>query len=149
MRAWQVSMSPLHAEYGTSKRKWVGVPFNLGPDDIDDLVRQAGNVLVAQVDGDARLLLLQFPWCLGSGAVVDVLAGVFKSRLGQRHDLVIRDGRGRVVAHGERGTLWAQRFGLVACYCRIHAVRVDSDGELEPGKEHLLHFVTGVGCRCR
>jgi len=78
------------------------VPFNLSPDDINDLVRQAGNVLVAQVDGDARLLLLQFPRRLGSGAVVDVLAGVFKSRLGQRHDLVVRDGRGRVVAHGER-----------------------------------------------
>ena len=82
----------------------VYVPLNLGPDDIDDLVRQAGNVLVAQVDGDSGLLLLllQFPGRLSGRAVVDVLAGVLEGGLCEGHDLVVRDGRGCVVAHGER-----------------------------------------------
>lgn len=57
---------------------------------------------MAQVNRNAGLLLLQFPGRLGGGAVVDVLAGMLKGRLGQGHDLVVRDGRGRVVAHGER-----------------------------------------------
>jgi hypothetical protein len=38
-------------------------------------------------------------------AVVEVLAGVLKGRLGQGHDLVVRDGRGRVVAHDERARI--------------------------------------------
>lgn len=80
----------------------VHVPFNLGPDDIDDLVRQAGNVLVAQVNGNAGLLLLQLARRLCGSAVVDVLAGVLEGRLGECHHLVVRDGRGRVVAHDER-----------------------------------------------
>jgi hypothetical protein len=81
------------------------VPFNLGPDDIDDLVWQAGDVLVTQVNRNTGLLLLQFPGRLGGGAVVEVLAGVLKGRLGQGHDLVVRDGRGRVVAHDERARI--------------------------------------------
>jgi hypothetical protein len=80
----------------------VMVPLDLVPDDIDDLVRQAGDVLVAQVNRDARLLLLQLPGRLGGGAVVDVLAGVLEGRLGQGHHLVVRDGLGHVVAHCER-----------------------------------------------
>jgi hypothetical protein len=67
----------------------VYVPFNLCPDNIDDFVRQAGNVLVAQVNRNARLLLLQLSRRLGGDAVVDVLAGVLKGRLGQGHDLVV------------------------------------------------------------
>jgi hypothetical protein len=78
------------------------VPFNLGPDDIDDLVRQAGNVLVAQVNRNTWLLLLQFPGRLGGRTMVNVLAGVLKGRLGECHHLLVRDGRGRVVAHDER-----------------------------------------------
>lgn len=37
-----------------------GAPLDFDPDDINDLVGQAGYVLVAKVDGDAGLLL-QFP----------------------------------------------------------------------------------------
>jgi hypothetical protein len=73
-------------------------PLNLGPDHIDDLIRQAGNVLMAEVDGDSGLLLLQFSGCrLGGGA--DVAAGMFECGLRQFDNLGVRDGRGRVVAH--------------------------------------------------
>jgi hypothetical protein len=73
-------------------------PLDLGADHIDDLVRQAGNVLVAEVDGDAGLLLLDFSWGgLGGGA--EVAAGMFESGLCQRNNGVVGDGRGRVVAH--------------------------------------------------
>lgn len=106
------------------------VPFNLGPDDIDDLVREAGNVLVAQVNGDARLLLQLAGRICGGGPVGDVLAGVLEGGLGEGHDLVVGDGRGRVVAHGERaGTRSARGEGGEAGGC-IHAVRRDSDGEV-------------------
>lgn len=79
-----------------------GAPFNLGADHVNDLVGQAGNVLVAEVDGDARLLLQFARGGVGGGAVGDVLAGVLEGGLGEGHDLVVRDGRRRVVAHGER-----------------------------------------------
>lgn len=37
--------------------EWVGGgPLDLGADDIDDFVGEAGNLLVAEVDGDAGLL---------------------------------------------------------------------------------------------
>lgn len=109
---------------------WPGdAPLDLGTDHVDDLVRQAGNVLVAEVDGDAGLLLLL---CLllrlrlgrllaiargirggvACAALGDVLAGLGEGGLGQGHDLVVRDGRGRVVAHGRgRGRAGA---GLMA-----------------------------------
>lgn len=78
------------------------LPLNLGMDDIDDLVGQAGNVLVAEVDGDAGLLLLQLAGRLGGGTVVDVLPRMLKGGLCEGHDLVVGNGRGRVVAHGEQ-----------------------------------------------
>jgi hypothetical protein len=77
-----------------------GAPLNLCADDIDDLIRQAGDVLVAEVDGDAGLLLLQFAGRgLGGGALAEVAAGVLEGGFGEGHDLVVGDGRGRVVAH--------------------------------------------------
>jgi hypothetical protein len=73
-------------------------PLDLGADHIDDLVRQARDVLVAEVDGDAGLLLLDFSrGALGGGA--EVAAAVVEGGLCEGHDLVVRDGRGRVVAH--------------------------------------------------
>ena len=79
-----------------------GAPLNLRPDHIDDLVRQAGNILVAKVNGDAGLLLLELARCrLGGGP--DVAARVLEGGLGEDHHLVVRDGRRRVVAHCERG----------------------------------------------
>lgn len=62
----------------TSQRIFSGgaqqsVPLDLQADDIDDLVRQACYVLVAEVDGDAGLLLLQFPGSIWA-TVADVLA---------------------------------------------------------------------------
>jgi hypothetical protein len=55
---------------------------------------------VAEVDGDAGLLLLHVAGRrLGGGALADVAAGVLEGGLGQGHDLVVRDGRGGVVAH--------------------------------------------------
>ena len=87
-----------------ARRAGARAPLNLGADDIDDLIRQAGNVLVAEVYGDAGLLLLQLSRCgLGGGALADVAAGVVEGGLGEGHDLVVGDGRGRVVAHRERG----------------------------------------------
>jgi hypothetical protein len=81
-------------------------PLNLGADHIDDLVGQAGNALVAEVDGDARLLLLLLEVARGTGygvvagaALGDVLAGLGEGGLGEGHDLVVRDGRVGVVAH--------------------------------------------------
>jgi hypothetical protein len=45
------------------------IPLDFGAYDVDDLFGQTGNVLVAQVDCDAGLLLLQLARCLGSGAM--------------------------------------------------------------------------------
>lgn len=78
-------------------------PLDLCADDIDNLIGQAGNALVAEVDGDAGLLRLQVAGgrgCLCS-AVVDVVAGLFEGGLCEGHDLVVGDGRGHVVAHGD------------------------------------------------
>jgi hypothetical protein len=98
----KVSMSPSHVPSSAEAR--AGQPLNLGADHIDDLVRQAGNVLVAQVDGDARLLLLHVAGGgLGGGTLADVAAGMLEGGLGQGHNLVVRDGRGGVVAHCGRG----------------------------------------------
>jgi hypothetical protein len=84
------------------QRREAGAPLDLGPYHVDDLVWQAGNALVAEVDGDAGLLLLQLAGRrLGGGA--QVAAGVLEGGFGQGHDLVVRDGRGRVVAHCGRG----------------------------------------------
>jgi hypothetical protein len=66
---------------------------------------------VAEVDGDARLLLrllllllLEVARGTGDGvlagaALGDVLAGLGEGGLGEGHDLVVRDGRVGVVAH--------------------------------------------------
>jgi len=88
--------------------EWRGnTPLDLGTDHIDDFVGQAGDVLVAKVYGDARLLrLLRLQVSRGIGGlgstVGDVVARLLESSLGEGHDIVIGDGRGRVVAHGKR-----------------------------------------------
>lgn len=94
-------------------RQSASEPLNLGTYHVDDLVRQAGDVLVAEVDCDSGLLLLQLSrGGLGGGA--DVTAGVLESRACQLDHLLVRDGRGRVVAHGERarygrsGSVWSR-----------------------------------------
>lgn len=79
-----------------------GTPFDLDPDNVNDLIWQAGNVLVTEVNGDTRLLLQFAGGRVGSGAVGDVLAGVLEGGLCEDDDLVVGDGRGRVVAHDER-----------------------------------------------
>lgn len=56
---------------------------------------------MAQVDCDARLLLLQFAGGL-FGALVDVHTRLSEDLLGECHHLVIRDGSRGVVAHLER-----------------------------------------------
>ena len=95
-------------------------PFNLGTDDIDNLVGQAGNALVAEVNGDARLLLLLLlEVARGAGGVADaalrdVLVGLGEGGLGEGDHLVVRDGRGGVVAHGQ-GTRGPR--GLMVCSC--------------------------------
>lgn len=88
-------------------------PLDLSADDIDNLVREPGNALVAQVNGDAGLLRLQIPLGIGGlgGAVVDVVAGLLEGGLCEGHDLVVGDGGERVVAHGERCGGRSQRAG--------------------------------------
>lgn len=86
-----------------------------------------GNVLVAQVDGDAGLLL-QLAGRLCGGALGDVLAGVLEGGLCKGHDFVVRDGRGRVVAHGERardqrGGSGARRVVAYMLFARTATVR--------------------------
>jgi hypothetical protein len=85
---------------GSRKRCWrrTAAPLNLSTNYIDNLIWQAGNILVAEIDGDARLLLLQFSRCrLGSCA--DVAEGMLESRFCEPNYLSVRDGLGRVVAH--------------------------------------------------
>lgn len=78
-----------------------GAPLDLQPDDIDNLVRQTRYVLVAEVDGNAGMLLLQFAGSIWA-ALADVLAGVVEGGLCEGDDLLVRNGHGRVVAHDER-----------------------------------------------
>jgi hypothetical protein len=101
-------------------RWWVVVkcpPLDLSADHINDLVGQPSDALVAEVDGDARLLLLEV--ARGAGGVADaamgdVLVGLGEGGLCKGHHLVVRDGRGRVVAHGQ-GTRGPR--GLMVCSC--------------------------------
>ena len=81
-----------------STRACGDAPLDLGADDIDDLVRQARNVLVAQVDGDARVLLLHLAGGVGA-ALADVLARVREGGLCEGDHLLVGNGHGRVVAH--------------------------------------------------
>jgi hypothetical protein len=108
-QAWDSQhVSGVVAAAAAAMERWgqkAGAPLNLGPYHVNDFIGQTGNVLVAEVDGDAGLLLLQLARRrLGSSA--EVAAGVLKGGFGQCHDLVVRNGRGRVVAHcwwGQRG----------------------------------------------
>lgn len=109
-----------------------GQALNLGADYVDDVVGQAGNVLMAQVDGDAWLLWLLWRmlrllcqlWLLwwlwlwrgggvdgGGGAVASVLARVLKGSLGEGEHVGIGHGRGSVEAHAERGSEGEGRGG--------------------------------------
>jgi hypothetical protein len=76
-------------------------PLDLHPDDIDDLVWQARYVLVAEVDGDARVVLLHVSGSVWA-TLADVLAGVVEGGLCEGDHLLVRDGHRRVVAHDER-----------------------------------------------
>jgi hypothetical protein len=60
---------------------------------------------VAEVDGDAGLLRLQVAGHSGRlcGAVCDVVARLAEGGLCQGHHLVVGEGRGDVVAHGDGG----------------------------------------------
>lgn len=80
------------------------LPFNFGPDDINNLVGQAHNALVAEVNGDSGLLLLQFSGslCCICGSLRDVVSGLRNGGPRESHHLVVRDGRRDVVAHRER-----------------------------------------------
>jgi hypothetical protein len=103
-QAWHRQYVSRRAQVRHGWDRRAGRPFNLSADDIDDLVWQAGNVLVAEVDGDAGLLLLHLSGRrLGGSPLADVAAGVLKGGLCEGHDLIVRDGRGGVVAHCRGG----------------------------------------------
>ena len=92
-------------------KAWVGVPLNLDADHINDLVWQAGNALMTEVDGDARLILLELlagsGWVGGLGTLADVFAGMGEGGFGEGHDLVVRNRH--VVAHD--GRLQDRKYG--------------------------------------
>lgn len=76
-------------------------PLDLHADHIDDLVRQTRYVLVAEVDGDAGVMLLHISGSIRA-TLADVLAGVVEGGLCEGDHLVVRNGHRRVVAHDER-----------------------------------------------
>lgn len=86
---------PAHLRGGAQQ----GAPLDLDADDINNLVGQADDILVAEVDGDAGLLLLQV-----SGRIRATLADVLRvvGGLCEGDHLVVGDGHRRVVAHDER-----------------------------------------------
>jgi hypothetical protein len=84
-----------------SLRGSVVAPLDLHPNNIDHLVRQACYVLVAEVDGDAGVVLLHISGSIWA-SLADVLARVVEGGLCKGDHLLVRDGHRRVVAHDER-----------------------------------------------
>jgi hypothetical protein len=81
-QAWRRQYVSCRAQVHQQWDRRAGEPLNLSANHIDDLIWQAGNVLVAEVDGDAGLLLLHFSGRrLGGGTLADVAAGVRKGCL--------------------------------------------------------------------
>ena len=108
-----LAASAFGAVWGFLERVYGDAPLDLGTDDIDDLVRQARNVLVAQVDGDARVLLLDLARGVWA-ALADVLARVREGGLCEGDHLLVGNGHGRVVAHdSDRDGRRAERRAVV------------------------------------
>ena len=76
-------------------------PLDLYPDHINNLIRQARYILVAEVDGDAGVVLLHISGSIWA-TLADVLAGMIEGGLCKGDHLLVRDGHRRVVAHDER-----------------------------------------------
>lgn len=79
------------------------LPLNLEADNINDLVWQMSNALVAEVDGDARLILKLLAgsgWVGGLGTLADFFTRLGEGGLCEGDDLVVNSGN--VVTHDGR-----------------------------------------------
>lgn len=130
-QAWRCQ----HPEQFCGQRISLG-PLDFGADDIDDLVRQARNVLVAQVDGDARVLLLHLAGGVGA-ALADVLARVREGGLCEGDHLLVGNGHGRVVAHDRDRDRDRHRNGR-------RAERRAAAAEEEEGADMLMRAQAGM-----